>query len=145
MAVLCLDVEPESRDGRELHAWLGGAWALLFSNPEDFRLDRLRRQFNPDAVRTLAVKRDDGPAGIEPQWVTLAEPSFAAADPISLAARTLRGELLTLRSRFVLLIDGSLRHCELLKYSVGRNAEIAPRLLAPVDALRNHHALGWAA
>jgi hypothetical protein len=128
-----------------LHQWLGGAWALLFSNPEDFRLDRLRRQFNPDAVRTLAVKRDGGPARIEPQCVTLAEPSFAAADPISFAARALRGELLTLRSRFVLLIDGSLKHRELLKYSVGRNAEIAPRLLAPVDALRNHHALGRAA
>jgi hypothetical protein len=145
MTVLCLDVETESRGGRELHPWLGGAWALLFSDPEDFRLDRLRRQFTPDAVRTLTVKRDSGPAGIDPQCVTLAEPSFAAADPVSFATRTLRGELLTLRSRFVLLIDGSLKHRELLKYSVGRNAEVAPRLLAPVDALRNHHALGRAA
>ena len=145
MTVLCLDVEAESPGGHELHAWLGGAWGLLFSNPEEFRLDRLRRQFNPDAVRTLTVKRDSGSAGIEAQCVTLAEPSFAAADPISFAARTLRGELLTLRSRFVLLIDGSLKHRELLKYSVGRNAEIAPRLLAPVEALRNHHALGRAA
>jgi alkyl hydroperoxide reductase subunit AhpC len=144
MTVLCLDVEPDSRVGRELHPWLGGAWALLFSNPEDFRLHRLRHQFNPDAVRTLTVKRDGGP-GNETQCVTLTEPSFADANPISFAARTLRGELLTLRSRFVLLIDGSLKHCELLKYRVGRNAEIAPRLLAPVDALRYHHALGRAA
>jgi hypothetical protein len=144
MTVLCLDIEPENRGSHELHDWLGGAAALLFSNPEDFRLERLRRHFNPHSVRTLAVKRDGG-AATDAQCVTLAEPSFAAADPISFAARALRGELLTLRSRFVLLIDGSLKHRELLKYRVGLSAETTPRLLAPVDALRHHHALGRAA
>jgi alkyl hydroperoxide reductase subunit AhpC len=135
MAVLYLDVEAETHGGYELHDWLGGAWAVLFSNPEDFRLDRLRQKFDPRAVRTLAVKRNGGPA-LESKYVTLAEPSFAAADAVSFAARALRGELLTLQSRFVLLIDGSLRHREVLKYSVGRSAATAPRMLASVDALR---------
>jgi hypothetical protein len=143
MTVLYLDVDADTRGGRELHEWLDGAWALLFSNPEDFRLNRLRQKVDPRAVRALAVKRDGGPA--PKSYVTLAEPSFAAADAVSFAARTLRGELLTLQSRFVLLIDSSLRHREVLKYSVGHSAETAPRMLAPVDALRAYRSIDRAA
>jgi hypothetical protein len=144
MAVLYLDVDAETRGGHALHDWLDGAWAVLFSNPEDFRLGRWRQKFNPYAVRTLAVKRNGGP-GLESNYVTLAEPSFAAADAVSFAARALRGELLTLQSRFVLLIDGSLRRRGLLKYSVGRSAETAPMMLAWVDALRAYRPIDRAA
>jgi hypothetical protein len=104
----------------------------------------LRHKFDPRAVRALAVKRDGGPA-LESKYITLTEPSFAAADAVSFAARALRGELLTLQCRFVLLIDGSLRHREVLKYSVGRSAETEPRMLASVDALRAYRSIDKAA
>jgi alkyl hydroperoxide reductase subunit AhpC len=145
MAVLYLDLEADNSGGRELHDWLGGAWAVLFSNPEDFRLDRMCEGFELRGLRALAVRRDGGPAPLDSHYVTLPEPSFAAADAVSFAARALRGELLTLKSRFALLIDGSLRHREVLNYSVGRSAETAPRMLAPVDALRSYHSIGRAA
>jgi alkyl hydroperoxide reductase subunit AhpC len=144
MTVLYLDVGADTPGGRELHEWLDGAWAVLFSNPEDFRLARLRQKFDPRAVRALAVKRDGAP-GLESKFVTLAEPSFAASDAVSFAARALRGELLTLQFRFVLLIDGCLRHREVLKYSVGHSAQTAPRMLAAVDALRAYRSIHRAA
>jgi thioredoxin-dependent peroxiredoxin len=162
MTALCLDLVPEDCSGRDLHEWLGGAWALLFSNPEDFepqRLDKgrwlnaLRDEFGMRAVRALAVKSDRGQ--VESSWigrlsfdarpVQLREPSFAAADAVSFAARALRGELLTLQSRFVLLIDGSLKRREVLRYTAGRCAVSVLDLLAAVDALRCHRALVRAA
>jgi thioredoxin-dependent peroxiredoxin len=155
MTALCLDLALESCSGRDLYQWLDGAWALLFSNPEDFEpqrrekgrwLDGLREEFGMRAVRALAVKRDRGPTesswidnlSFDPRLVRLREPSFAAADEVSFAARALRGELLTLQSRFVLLIDGSLKRREVLKYSAGRCAVSALDLLASLDALRRH-------
>jgi thioredoxin-dependent peroxiredoxin len=155
MTALCLDLALENCSGRDLHEWLDGAWALLFSNPEDFEPQRrekgrwlhgLREEFGMRAVRALAVKRYRGPTesswidnlGFDPRPVQLREPSFAAADEVSFAARALRGELLTLQSRFVLLIDGSLKRREVLKYSAGRSAVSALDLLASVDALRRH-------
>jgi alkyl hydroperoxide reductase subunit AhpC len=136
-----------------LHEWLGGAWALLFSNPEDFEprgrekerwLVSLRDEFEMRGVRGLAAKRDRGPmhsswsgkSSFDPRPVQLREPSFAAADPVSFAARALRGELLTLQSRFVLLIDGSLKRRAVLKYSAGHCAASVLDLMAAVDALR---------
>jgi alkyl hydroperoxide reductase subunit AhpC len=155
MTALYLDLVLEQGSGPDLHEWLGGAWALLFSNPEDFEprrrekgrwLDGVREEFGMRAVRALAVKRDHG--STESSWITklsfdprpvqLREPPFAAADEVSFAARALRGELLTLQSRFVLLVDGSLRRREVLKYSAGRCSVSALDLLAAVDALRRH-------
>ena len=110
MATLCLDPELGHGAWRDLHDWLGGAWAVLFSNPEDFQpLDRQKGQWLA-AVHTLAVKREAGPrlAGTstksmtKPNWIDdlcpnretvwLREPPFAAADPVSFAARALRGQ-----------------------------------------------------
>jgi peroxiredoxin (alkyl hydroperoxide reductase subunit C) len=164
MTALCLDFADEHRPVRDLHEWLGGAWALLFSNPEDFQpqshgrdkrrwLDGLRREFSARAVCALAVKRDSGPqdsSWIEelqraPNLVRLREPAFAAADEVSFAARALRGELLTLRSRFALVIDGALKRRVLLKYGTGDNTGSVLDLLASVDALRRHAAIRRAA
>lgn len=153
MAILCLDSEFESRALCDLHEWLRGDWGLLFSHPEDFAqrgrhqdrwLDDLRYEFGSRAVRTLAIKRNGGP--LEGSWidelacdqevVRLREPPFAASDAVSFAARTLRGIVLTMQSRFVLIIDGSLRNREILKYSSGRGTLSAFDLLASVDARR---------
>jgi thioredoxin-dependent peroxiredoxin len=155
MTALCLDLVLEDCSGRDLHEWLGGAWALLFSNPEDFEHQRrekgrwsdgLREEFEIRAIRALAVKRDRGQ--VESSWISklsfdarpvqLREPSFAAADQVSFAARALRGELLTLQSRFVLLIDGSLKRRKVLRYSAGRGAVSVLDLLAAVDLLHRH-------
>jgi thioredoxin-dependent peroxiredoxin len=151
MNSLCPDLVLEDRSGRDLHQWLGGAWALLFSNPEDFRLqgretgrwpDSVGHEFRMRAVRALAARRERaesswiGDLHLDRQPVQLREPSFAAADEVSFAARAPRGELLTLRSRFVLLIDGSLKRREVFRYSGGCCAFSAQDLLASVDVLR---------
>jgi alkyl hydroperoxide reductase subunit AhpC len=155
MTALCLDSVHEQRHARDLHVWLDGAWALLFSNPEDFQphgrdrrrwLDRLRREFSARGVCALAVKRDSGPLdstwidelSSDPQLVGLREPAFAAADEVSFAARAVRGELLTLPARFVLVVDGALKRRVLLKYRAGGNAVSVLDLLASIDALRRH-------
>jgi thioredoxin-dependent peroxiredoxin len=162
MTAPCLDLVLEDCSGRDLHQWLGGAWGLLFSNPEDFQLqgrrtgrwfDGLGQDFRRRGIRALAVRRDRGPTAssriddwhIDSQPVQLREPSFAAADEVNFAARALRGELLTLQSRFVLLIDGSLKRRKVLKYDADRCAISAPDLLASVDALRRHHSVVRAA
>jgi hypothetical protein len=153
MTAPCLDLVLEDCSGRDLHLWLGGAWGLLFSNPEDFQLqgrgtgrwlDGLGRDFSRRGIRALAVRRDRD-LHIDSQPVQLREPSFAAADEVSFAARALRGELLTLQSRFVLLIDGSLKRRKVLKYNADRCVISAPDLLASVDALRRQHSVVRAA
>ena len=162
MTALCFDLVLEDHSGPDLHEWLGGAWALLFSSPEDFEpqgrekerwLTSVRDEFAMRGVRVLAVKRDRGwtqpswgsKSSFDPRPVQLCEPLFAAADEVSFAARVLRGELLTLRSRFVLLIDGSLKRRAVLKYGAGRCAASVLDLLAAVDALRVHSPLVRAA
>jgi len=162
MTALYLDAESASGAGQDLHAWLNGAWALLFSHPEDFhdraadrqrRLGALQQEFRVRAVRALAVRRDAQSAQptwlddlvAEPQQVRLREPSFAASDPVSFAARALRGELLTLQPRFVLIVDATLKRRELFKYSAGRTHVSALDLLAGVDALRRRHPISRAA
>jgi alkyl hydroperoxide reductase subunit AhpC len=164
MATLCLDPELEHGPWRDLHDWLGGNWAVLLSNPEDFQplerkkgpwLAAMRQDFAVRALRALAVKRDaEAPRPAQstqsswiddlrgnPQTVWLREPPFAAADPVSFAARALRGELLTARSRFVMVIDGSLKRRSMLKYSAGGSAPAAADVLAAVDALRSHRGI----
>lgn len=157
MATLCLDPELEHCACRELHDWLGGDWAVLLSNPEDFQqlgrqkgqwLAAMRRQFGVRALHALALKRDTGPPqSITSGTVWLREPPFAAADPLSFAARALRGELLTARSRFVMFIDGSLKRRAMLKYSASASGSAVPaaELLAAVDALRGQRVIGKAA
>ena len=162
MTALCFDLVLEDHSGPDLHEWLGGAWALLFSNPEDFEpqgrekkrwLVSLHEEFGMRGVHALAVKRDRGStqsswsskSSFDPRPIQLREPLFAAADEVSFAARVLRGELLTLQSRFVLLIDGSLKRRALLKYGAGRCAASVLDLLAAVDALRVHSPLVRAA
>jgi alkyl hydroperoxide reductase subunit AhpC len=160
MATLCLDLEPDISPWRDLHDWLGGAWALLLSHPEDFQpgLNALRQEFKTRAVRVLAVSRDCGLAQAgctqaswidelrsDRQIVRLREPPFAAADPVAFAARALRGELLTAQSRFVMFIDGSLKRRQMLRYNAGNRGVTAVNLLATVDALRSHRSIGRAA
>jgi alkyl hydroperoxide reductase subunit AhpC len=111
MATLYLDPEPEHGAWRDLHAWLGGAWAVLFSNPEDFQplerhegawLAAMRQEFGARTLHALIVRRDTRPLQASPpSWVDdlrqnreavwLREPPFAAADAVSFAARALRG------------------------------------------------------
>jgi hypothetical protein len=134
----------------------------LFSNPEDFQLqgrqtgrwfDGLGQDFRRRGVRALAVRGNRGPEAsgrvdelpVNSQPVQLREPSFAAADEVSFAARALRGELLTLQSRFVLLIDGSLRRRKVLKYDADRRVISTPDLLASLGALCREHAVVRAA
>jgi hypothetical protein len=150
MATLYLDSEPEHSSSRDLHDWLGGASAILFSNPEDFQshqygscLAATRMDFGLHGLKALAVNRDAGPApaiASTTQAVWLREPPFAAADPVSFAARTLRGELLTARARFVMLIDGSLKRRAMFKYS--GSAVATTDLLAALDAMRGHRIIG---
>jgi hypothetical protein len=161
MTTLCLDLALEASCQLELHEWLCGDWALLFSNPEDFQpnaceknrwLDGLRQEVDARALRALAVKRDGPPEGswidelhFDPQPVRLREPAFVAGDALSFAARALRGELLTLQTRFVVFIDGALKRRGLLKYSAGRHSVSALDLLVSVDALRSRRLIGRAA
>jgi peroxiredoxin (alkyl hydroperoxide reductase subunit C) len=162
MAVLSLDVESESHAGSELHQALNGDWALLFSHPEDFApgsvgaqlsLEQTRYELSARGARAIAVQRDQGLSAMtwidglqrERQLLQLREPPFAAADPISFAARSLRGELLTLQCRFVLIVDGSLKRRGLLKYSAGRSDVSLADLFASVDALRRPRNIGKAA
>ena len=161
MTTLCLDVALEDSCEQDLHQWLAGAWALLFSNPQDFEpqarerpdwLHALRPAFSGRAVRALAVKRDGPPQSnwidelhFDPQLVALREPLFTAADPVSFGARALRGELLTLQSRFVLIVDGSLKRRGMLRYGTGNTAVSVLDLLASVDALRSQHPVAKAA
>jgi hypothetical protein len=171
MATLYLDPEPEQGAWHELHGWLGGGWALLFSNPEDFQplerqkrpwLAAMRQEFGARRLHALTVERDAGsrPPNMSsrvqalswvddlrgnPQAVWLGEPPFAAADAVSFAARALRGELLTARSRFVMLIDGSLKRREMLRYGSGASAVSPAVLLSAVDALRGQRSIGRAA
>jgi alkyl hydroperoxide reductase subunit AhpC len=161
MTTLCLDLALEKTSRLDLHEWLGGNWALLFSNPEDFQprakgkdrfLGELRREFDARALRAITIKRDGLPEGswldelhFDRELIRLREPAFAAADAISFAARALRGELLTLQSRFVLIIDGALKRRELLKYSAGRHSASVLDLLASVDALRSRKLMSRAA
>lgn len=161
MTTLCLDRALERSSARDLHEWLGGAWGLLFSNPEDFQpqareaahwLSGVRQAFSVRAVRAVAVKRDGPPESswidelqFDWQLVRLREPPFVAADQVSFGARALRGELLTLESRFVLCIDSSLKRRAMLKYGADGTAVSALDLLASVDALRAHHPVARAA
>jgi alkyl hydroperoxide reductase subunit AhpC len=158
MGTLCLDTELEGRASHELHTWLGGDWALLFSHPEDFAvqgrgrkrwLARLRGHLDVDSVRLITVKRDNkslangwieelaapSPAGAEPQLIRVREPSFAAADALSFAARSLRGVLLAAPSRFVLIIDGELKRQKMLRYGDRSRLSVLD-LLAWTDARR---------
>jgi hypothetical protein len=162
MTALCLDLEFESVARRDLHDWLGGASALLFSNPEDFLpfgrperpwLDAIRRECSAADVRALAVKRDAGPPAsswvgrlyADSRLVRLREPSFAAADKLSFAARALRGELLTLQSRFIFCIDGCLQRRAVIKYSADRSIGSMPDIFAILGTLHSRQSIGKAA
>jgi alkyl hydroperoxide reductase subunit AhpC len=162
MTILGLDLELEKRAGRELHEALNGDWALLFSHPQDFGpapskmhrwLEQLRYELNARRVRAIEVRREGGASSaswidqlqLDPELVRLREPPFAAADPISFAARALRAELLTQSCGFVLIIDGALKRRGVLRYSAGRSDVSVFDLLASIDALRRPRKLGKAA
>jgi alkyl hydroperoxide reductase subunit AhpC len=150
MSVLGLDLESEQQAGFDLHEILRGKWALLFSHPEDFEIpdasakrDR-QCELAAEGVQAIAVKREAGPTAAtwiddicpEGTLVRLPEPPFTASDPISFAARWLRGELLTLPSRFVLIIDGALKRRGVVRYSANGAEVTIPDLLARIAGLR---------
>jgi alkyl hydroperoxide reductase subunit AhpC len=162
MTMLGLDLESEKRAERELHDALNGDWALLFSHPQDFEpapshmqrwLEQLQYELNARRVRAIEVRRERGASAASwidqlqrnPELVRLREPPFAAADPISFAARALRGELLTQQCGSVLIIDGALKRRGVLRYSAGRSDVSVFDLLASIDALRRPQKLGKAA
>lgn len=154
MATLCLgDIDcsaPLLRD------WLGDDWALLFSHPADFQdqglerdrwLEILRDEFRARAVRPIACRRSAGDA--DASWVgelfgdyrlLHLQATSADGDVIDMAARTLRDEILSLPPRFVLIIDESLQHRGVLKYSAGRGSVSPFDLLASIGALRRRSA-----
>jgi alkyl hydroperoxide reductase subunit AhpC len=153
MATLCLgEVDCSAPLLRE---WLAGDWALLFSHPEDFQdqglesdrwLEILRDEFRVRGVRPLACRRPVGHA--DGSWVGQLIGDFrllrleGAADDelIALPARHLRDEILSLPPRFVLIVDDSLQHRGVLKYSAGRSSVSPLDLLAAIDAFRRQSA-----
>jgi alkyl hydroperoxide reductase subunit AhpC len=154
MATLCLDIGSEVRTTPELYDWLAGDWGLLFSHPEDFQyqgpepvrqLDILRDQFRICSVRPIAVMGDDNTRErswvdeLQQDWgfVRLREPSAGAWDPVSVGARALCGELLTLQPRYVLIVDSFLKHRAVLRYAPGRCTVSTLDLLTSIDALRH--------
>jgi hypothetical protein len=150
MTLLCLDLELERRADKGLHEHLRGDWALLFSHPNDFQPSNGLRAHR---VRLLTVRRDAG--DVEHDWVAslepvpslvhLREPPFAAADAVSFGARRLRGDLLTLRTGFVLIVDESLQRRGIYRYVPGHSDVSVIDLVASVEALRGGGAVGKAA
>lgn len=153
MATLCMDIGSEVGTTPELRDWLDGNWGMLFSHPQDFqyqglepdrRLDILRGEFRDCGVRPIAVRRDGGMRDmswvgeLQSDWdlIRVREPAFTDADAVSFHARALREELLTLQPRFVVIVDGSLKHRGALTYSVGRCNASLHDLLASIDAMR---------
>lgn len=151
MATLCLgDVDcstPVLRD------WLAGDWALLFSHPDDFQyqgleddrwLDIMRDEFRARGVRPLACAR--GAADYHHGWVSqvigdrgfvrLSRESGAGDAVADLPARSLREDILGLPSRFVLIVDESLKRRGVLKYAAGQSTVSPLDLLASIGALR---------
>lgn len=159
MALLCLDVELERQADKGLHEFLCGDWALLFSHPSDFQpagrasaadsLRSLRERLRAHRVRLLSVQRDGGDrkrdwiASLEPTpaLVHVREPPFAAADAVSFGARRLRGDLLTLRTGFVLIVDDLLKRRGVYRYVPGYSDASVLDLLVWVEALRSGRAM----
>jgi hypothetical protein len=154
MALLCLDLELERRADKGLHEHLRGDWALLFSHPNDFQPPNgLRARLGAHRVRLLTVRRDAG--DVPPDWVAslepvpglvhLREPPFAAADAVSFGARRLRGDLLTMRAGFVLIVDELLKRRGIYRYVPGHSDVSVLDLMGSVEALRGGWAVGKAA
>jgi hypothetical protein len=126
-----------------LRPWLRGQWALLFSHADDFAChdlesDRwavvLEQSLDAAHVRPVALtSRID--AGFE-SWVTQAGGAFVTIAPeeprrgprlIDLQARALRDAVERSSSRFVMIVDESLRLHRTFAYAPG------DRLPSPLD------------
>lgn len=160
MATLCLgDVDcstPVLRD------WLSGDWALLFSHPDDFQyrgleddrwLEILLDEFRARGVRPLACARTAADADVgwvsqlicDQRFVRLGGDTQANEEVVDLSARTLRADILSLPSRFVLIVDELLKRRGVLKYHAS-NSQVSPLdLLASVRALRRKNSIPKAA
>jgi hypothetical protein len=138
-----------------LRRWLRGSWALLFSHPddfacEDFEMDRwltqVREAFAMAWVRPLALATEAGTNG--GAWIAGAGGGGAAKFdqplqdyPLSRNApeRTLQQIVMTADSRFVMMLDNSLRLHRTLIYGA---ADLLP---SPMELAASvaHCAKAW--
>jgi hypothetical protein len=152
MATLSLRIEETFADGSPvaltlssvLRPWLRGHWALLFSHADDFACrdlesDRwtvvLEQSLSAARVRPLAFAARAAVAGYG-GWVTQVggaavalapEESYRGPRLFDLAARELRDAVTRAASRFVMVVDESLRLRRTFEYAPG------DRLPSPLD------------
>jgi alkyl hydroperoxide reductase subunit AhpC len=135
MAMLLLDRATASNEGSRapsLCAWLRGDWALLFSHPDDFaqydvEADRwlvlLQQTFTDARTRAIAIASD---AHSHQGWLShinagCTRVRLTAASPwshiVDFRSRALRKAIACTETRFVMIIDASLRLRRTFAYS----------------------------
>jgi len=136
-----------------LRPWLRGQWALLFSHADDFACrdlesDRwtvvLEHSLNAAHMRPVALTSQLD-AGFE-SWVTQVGGAFVTIAPeeprrgprlIDLQARALRDMVERASSRFVMIVDESLRLRRTFAYAPGHRLPSPLDLVAMADRLRS--------